>query len=134
MFLHSYFRIPCQKSKTRVDFLSCQNIDFTASQDHFKVFKLSKNNFLSIFSLIANQKRHFQSFFYGKQQLLAWLLRILARASVVEILQSATISLRWQKLGKVWGMNWRTYWRNIYEIIDSLGNENIEFLLLFYFM
>ena len=134
MFLHNYFRIPCQKSKTRVDFLSCQNIDFTASQDHFKVFKLSKNNFLSIFSLIANQKRHFPSFFYGKQQLLAWLLRILARASVVEILQSATISLRWQKLGKVWGMNWRTYWRNIYEIIDSLGNENIEFLLLFYFM
>ena len=53
----------CQKSKTRVTFLSCQNIDFTASQDDFKVFRLSKNNFLRIFSLISNQKRHFPSFF-----------------------------------------------------------------------
>ena len=134
MFLHNYFRIPCQKSKTRVDFLSCQNIDFTASQDHFKVFKLSKNNFLSIFSLIANQKQHFPSFFYGKQQLLARLSRISARARVVEICQSATVSLQWLKLGKVWGMNWQTYWRNIIKIIDSLGKEKTEFSLLFCFM
>ena len=60
-------KIPCQKSKTRVAFLSCQNIDFMALQDDFKALRLIKNNFLSIFSLIANQKRHFPSFFYGKQ-------------------------------------------------------------------
>ena len=59
-------KTPCQKSETREAFLSCQNIDFTALQDHFKLFKLSKNNFLSIFSLIANQKQHFPSFFNGK--------------------------------------------------------------------
>ena len=63
-----------QNSKTRILYHNCHNIDFTASQDHFKVFRLSKNNFLGNFSLIANHKWNFSLFFHGKQQLLARLL------------------------------------------------------------
>ena len=54
------------KSKTRVHFLVLHNNDFTALQDHFKVFTLSKNN-LGNLSFIANWKCSFSSFSYFKQ-------------------------------------------------------------------
>ena len=87
---------------------------------------MSKNNFLHIFSLIANPEWHFPPFSYGRCH---YRLSIIpTRARVDEIWHSATVSRRWLKLGQVWGMNWQTYWGNIIKIIDSLGKGKIEFL------
>ena len=44
----------CQKSKTWVYYLTFNNNDFAALRDCYKVFRLSKNNFLDNFSIIAN--------------------------------------------------------------------------------
>ena len=43
-----------QKSKTRVDYFTFHNNDLAALRDCYKVFRLSKNNFLDNFSYIAN--------------------------------------------------------------------------------
>ena len=43
-----------QKSKTRVFYLTFHNNDFAFLLDRYKVFSLSKNNFLDNFSFIAN--------------------------------------------------------------------------------
>ena len=67
-----------QKSKTRVGYITFYNHDFAALWDCYKVFRLSKNNFLGNFSFIANRKWNFSSFFYGKQTFLAPKLIILA--------------------------------------------------------
>ena len=54
------------KSGTRVPYLNCHNVHFTVLLDPIKVFRLSKNNLLDNFSLIANQKWNFTSIFHGK--------------------------------------------------------------------
>ena len=127
-------KTPCQKSKTRVAFLSCQNIDFMTLQDHFKLFKLSKNNFLSYLAWLLTRNGIFHHFSMVNNNFWRDYRGFRLEQAVVEIWQSATVSRQWLKLGQVWGMNWQTYWSNIIKIIDSLGNEKTEFLLHFYFM
>ena len=88
-----------------------------------KAFRLSKNNFLSIFNLIANQKWNSPSIFYGKQQIFERLSIISIKTRVFEIWKSPTLSGWWLDLGQVWGINWQTYWRSIIKIINSLDYE-----------
>ena len=85
VFISSHYRLntciytiilvktPFQKSKTRLQCLIFYNNYFAALQDHSKVFRLSKNNFLDNFSFIAEWK-WISSFFYNKQTF--WLPQI----------------------------------------------------------
>ena len=88
-----------QKSKTRVFYLTFHNNDFAFLLDRYKVFSLSKNNFVDNFSFIANWKWFFSSFFYDKQTSLAPKLIISTRARVSENWQSTVDYQKWSSLG-----------------------------------
>ena len=87
-----------QNSKTRVSYIVFQNNGFAALRDGNKVFRLSKNTFIDKFSFIANWKRSFSSFCYGKQTFLAPKLMIVAWDSVSENWQSAAGNQKWSSL------------------------------------
>ena len=92
---------------------------------------MSKNNFLSIFSMIASQKWNFPSFYFMvNNKFFVQLSIILIRTNVVEIWQSATVRCRWLKLGQAWGMNWQTYWGNI-KIMITWVRERFNFHYFF---
>ena len=88
-----------QKSKTRVFYLTFHNNDFAFLWDCYKVFSLSKNNFLDNFSFIANWKWFFSSFFRDKQTSLAPKLIISTRARVSENWQWTVDYQKWSSLG-----------------------------------
>ena len=88
-----------QKWKTGVGYITCHNNDFAALWDRYKVFRLSKNNFLGNFSFIANWKLNFSPFFYGKQPFLPPKSIISARARVSENWHSAAEYRKCSRLG-----------------------------------
>ena len=87
MNLHNYFN------------QNLTNDQFVALEDHSKVFRLSKNNFLDNFSFIPNRRWTFSLFFYGKQTFLVQQSIISIRARVSENWQSAVDNQKWSSLG-----------------------------------
>ena len=55
-----------QKSTTRVGYITFHNNEFAALWDHYKVFRLSKNNLVSL----TTENGIFASFLYGRQTFL----------------------------------------------------------------
>ena len=98
-----------QKFKYRVHKLTFYNNDFTALQDYFKVFRLSKSNFLDTFMFVV--------FFYGKQIILVPKLIILTRATVSKNWQSAANNQKWSSLRS----ELTTFLRGYYQIYYFSG-------------
>ena len=81
-----------------VHYLTFHNNDFVALRECYKVFRMSKNNFLDNFSFIANWKWNFSSFLYGKQTFLAPKSIILTGTRISENWQSAADNQKWPSL------------------------------------
>ena len=119
---------PSQKYKTRVGCITFYNNNFAALWDHYKVFRLSKNDFLGNFSFIVNRKwnsHHFSTVkkpFWGPN----W-------SSRLEQVFLKNGSQQWTTemltFGK-WINNF--YWWDVIKIIISVSKEKVQFTLTFY--
>ena len=71
VFTIIFFKTSSQKSKTRVGYVTFHNNDFAALWDCYKVFRLSRNNFLDNFSFKVFKGNP------NSQGILNWIIQIL---------------------------------------------------------